>query len=143
MQPPAATMQQRLDTCRPFLRYHFMHACVDAVMHTHTCIINSLTSRMRAFTHVLCVHMQGDYGLRVVARDASGGELVCIDVDFQLVAPSLDATTAQPASNTKLLPGRQQQQEQGQAGAGTGGAATKEGGLPAQQGAANRRAAAF
>jgi hypothetical protein len=34
--------------------------------------------------------MQGEYGLRVSAQDASGGkELLCLDVQFELVLPSV------------------------------------------------------
>ncbi|GFH26174.1 ML domain-containing protein [Haematococcus lacustris] len=30
----------------------------------------------------------GDYGLRVIGTDAAGNELMCLDVDFELVLPS-------------------------------------------------------
>ncbi|KAJ9526735.1 hypothetical protein QJQ45_017521 [Haematococcus lacustris] len=32
--------------------------------------------------------LSGDYGLRVIGTDASGNELMCLDVDFELVLPS-------------------------------------------------------
>lgn len=40
--------------------------------------------------------MQGEYDVRVVARDTAGGELMCVDVHFEMLPPSFVQ---------KLLPG--------------------------------------
>lgn len=32
--------------------------------------------------------MQGEYDVRVVARDTEGGELMCVDVHFEMLPPS-------------------------------------------------------
>ncbi len=32
--------------------------------------------------------LQGEYSLRVIGTDAAGAELLCLDVDFELVLPS-------------------------------------------------------
>ncbi len=51
----------------------------------------------------VCVCTQGEYSLRVTGRDASGEDLMCLDVDFELVLPTRaqqDTLTQQDKTST-------------------------------------------
>lgn len=53
-----------------------------------------------------CTYMQGFYGLRLTAIDDAGNDLMCLNVDFELVLPPPNETKDAKQDKKRIYQGR-------------------------------------